>query len=134
METVKQVLDPNVLVPLITIIGGWFGFDTWRKRRAATAAEVDRWASTAAGIVLMGVKLGAFKSDEDVVIDILDRFKKIAAAAGVEISTKHEARALTIAQEAVAAAGAAALGAELARLKGAADAMIKNMERLGKLL
>lgn len=131
MSTIWQVLsNPETAAPIFTIVAGWLGLSTWYKKRAATAAEVDRWASTAVGIVLLGVKAGAFGDDEQVVVAVLDRFKSIATAAGVEIKPEHEVRALLIAQEAVAKYGQVALGIELASLKRAADAMVANMKRL----
>jgi hypothetical protein len=126
--------NPETAAPLITILTGLLGLDAWRKKRASTAAEIDRWASTAAGAVVMTIRLGLFKDDEDAVTDFLKRFKQLATIAGVEVDPKHEIRALLIGKEAVTKAGTASMQIELNKLKGAADAMVLNMERLAKLL
>lgn len=131
MSSIWQILsNPETAAPLFTAIAGWLGWSGWRKKRAATAAEVDRWASTAAGVVLLGIKVGAFGDDEAVAVAVLDKFTKFATAAGVEIKPEHEMRALLIAQEAVAKAGQAAVIVEAAKLQTAGAALAAKMDKL----
>lgn len=131
MSSIWQFLsNPETAAPLFTIVAGWLGWDGWRKKRAATAVEVDRWASTAVGITLLGIKLGLFGDDEAAVVATLDKFKALAAAAGVQIKPEHEVRALLIAQEAVAKAGQLALLAEAAKLQTAGAALAAKMDKL----
>lgn len=126
--------NPDAVVTGVTTLLGWLGIDRWRKgRRAATTAEVDRWAATAVGVITVAIKHGVFKDDEAAVTAFLARFKKLAAAAGVDIKPEHEARALLIAQEKIAQAIGVVAEIEAGRLGAAAEALLANLERLSAL-
>lgn len=114
-------------VTLIGLVLGALGLKRQAAKRAATNAEIDRWASTAFGAVALAIKAGVITDDTRAVSVGLEKLRTIAAAAGVEVSAEHEARALAIGHEAIVAAGQAALGDALKQLERAADAALKRM-------
>lgn len=122
--------NPDAVVTGVTTLLGWLGIDRWRKgRRAATTAEVDRWAATAVGVITVAIKHGVFKDDEAAVTAFLARFKKLAAAAGVDIKPEHEARALLIAQEKIAEVIAQVTEVEAARLMTASEQLLADLDK-----
>jgi len=121
--------NPDAVVTGVTTILGWLGVSAWRKKRAATAAEVDRWAATAVGVVTVAIKHGVFKDDEAAVTAFLARFKKLATAAGVDIKPEHEARALLIAQEKIAEVIAQVTEIEAARLMTASEQLLADLDK-----
>jgi hypothetical protein len=128
VETALQ--NPDAIVAAVTTVLAWLGVDRWRKkRRASTLAEVDRWASTAAGAVELGVKLGVIQ-EADAATEALRRCRILAAAAGVTVSPDHEARALLLTKEALTRAGQFAVETQATRLRAAGEALLENLERL----
>ena len=121
------ISHPDDVITVVGLIAALFGLNKVVKKRAALKSEIDRWASTAAGFVVMLVKQGAI-TDHDGAIDRgLERFHTLANSFGVEVSPEHEVRALSVINDAVTAAGVAAMGEALADLSKAADAAIKRM-------
>jgi hypothetical protein len=123
--------NPDAATAAVTAVLGFFGGSRWRKNaREAPLAEVDRWASSAAGAIETAIALGVFADHDEAVIAYLKRFKTLAAAAGVVIKPEHEARALLIAQESITKAGQLAVEAQAVRLHAAAEALVANLARL----
>lgn len=125
--------NPDAVVTGVSTVLGWLGVSAWRKKRAATAAEVDRWAAVAVAVIVVAIKNGVFNDNEAAVNAYLERFRKLAKAAGVEIKPEHEARALLIAQEKIAQAIGVVAEIEAGRLGAAAEALLANLERLSAL-
>lgn len=122
--------DPDTVVAAATGIMSWLGFSGWRKKRAATAAEVDRWAAVAIGVVVAAIKSGVFNDNTAAVNAFLKRFRGLAAAAGVEVTNAREQRAMLIAQEAITAAVNIVAAADAARLSAVSEALFADMERM----
>jgi len=119
--------NPELTMELLTLVGGAFGLNRWRKKRASTAAEIDRWASAAAQGVMLGIRLGLFPGREEAIADFLRRLNDLAGAFGIQVSVDHEARALAVFQEQLVKAGQFVLTAELRNLHDAADHALKRL-------
>lgn len=126
--------NPDAFITLLGIVGGWFGLDRVRKKRAAAAAEVDRWASTAAAAVALAIRAGMFGTHDEAASAALLRFRQLATAVGVEVSAEHEARAIAVMHEVLVAAGKGAMEHDLGKLAGAADALLAESVRLDRVL
>jgi len=122
--------NPELTMELLTLVGGAFGLNRWRKKRASTAAEIDRWASAAAQGAMLGIRLGLFPGREDALADFLRRLRELAAAFGIEITLEHEARGLAIFQEHLTKVGQHALAAELHKLHDVAGGALERLTAL----
>lgn len=122
--------NPDLIVGFVSAAAGWFGVDRWRtKAREATALEIDRWASTAAGIVTLAIRSGLLRDNALAVEQFLEHFRKLATAAGVRVTPEHEAKALGIATKAIVAAGQLAVEAEAIKLGAVAAAALARMSK-----
>jgi hypothetical protein len=119
---------PQDVVTVISFIGGLLGLRRHAKKRQAIAAEVSRWASTAAALVVGAIQHGLITDDDEAIRRGLARFKALASAAGVEITPAHEAKAVSMIAEAATAAAQVALKDAAQQLYRAADAAIKRLE------
>lgn len=126
--------NPDAAIALLGLVAGWLGLDRARKKRAAAMAEVDRWASTAAAAVALAIRAGLLGTHEAAVASALQRFRQLAAIAGVEVSVEHEARAIAVMHEVLVAAGVGAMDHELGKLAGAADALLAESAGLDRVL
>lgn len=115
---------------LLSAIGAWIGHRFFAKKKESELARVEKWASTAAGLVVMAVRSGAVTgSTAELVERALVIFRATAASAGVTVSQEHEAKALRALHRAIEAAGRTALSTELDRLREAADGVLARMAR-----
>ena len=123
--------NPDAVLLIVTSLLGIFGADRWRKAvRASTAAEVDRWANVAAAGIVLAIKTGIFKSNQDALATALERFQVLARAAGVNVKPEHLATATATIHRAVVAAGQDALGHQLAQLHGVAEHAMESLAKL----
>lgn len=113
-------------VTIATLIAGLFGQHFVRKRRASTRAEIDRWASTAAALVVLGIKRGTFTHEDQAVRAGLEKFVLLAKAAGVDVSPEHEDAALQAITDATIVASQTALTTSLHMLGATADAALER--------
>jgi hypothetical protein len=122
--------NPDPIIGGLTALLSAIGVSRWRKTtRAATVAEVDRWATVAVAVVVAAVKNGVFNDNAAAVSSFLTRFRKLAAAAGVVIKPEHEARAVLIAQEKLAEAINIVGDVSAARLSAVSDALLDDLAR-----
>ncbi len=120
--------NPDAILGIVSAALGWLG---WRKKRESTAAEVDKWASTAAGVITLAIRSGLFKDHEQAIDDFLRIFHQLATVAGVKITPAHEKRALAIATRAVTATGQVVLLSEAKNLAAVANAALERMSARG---
>lgn len=119
---------PQDVITVISFLGGLLGLHKYNKKRQAVAAEVSRWASTAAALVVGAIQHGLITDDDEAIRRGLARFKALASAAGVNITPEHEARAVSVIAEAATAAAQTALKDTAQQLFKAADAAVKRLE------
>lgn len=129
MSILSLLVDrPQDVITALSFIGGLLGLRKYNKKREAAAAEVSRWASTAAALVVGAIQHGLIDDEDEAIRRGLARFKALASAAGVEVTPAHEAKAAGVITEAAAVAAQAAVKDAAQRLYKAADAAIKRME------
>lgn len=119
---------PQDVVTVLSFLGGLLGLRKYNKKRQAAAAEVSRWTSTAAALVVGLIQHGLVTDEDEAVRRGLARFKALASAAGVSVTPEHETRAASMIAEAATAAGQIALKDAARQLFKAADAALKHME------
>lgn len=119
---------PQDVVTVLGFIGGLLGLRKYNKKREAIAAEVSRWASTAAALVVGAIQHGLITDEDEAIRRGLARFKALASAAGVAITPAHEAKAVSVIAEATTAAAQAALKDAARQLYTVADAAVKRLE------
>lgn len=123
--------NPDTVLTIVTALLGLLGLGRWRQSvRNSTAGEVDRWASVAAGGVVLAIRSGLFATHEAALASFLAHFRKLAAAAGVNVTPDHEQRAIAIAQEQLVSAGQRALVDQAAKLKTTLDHFAASMAKL----
>lgn len=135
MSSIWQFISqhPDLVITAVSTLLGLFGAQRWRAAvRAATAAEVDRWANAAAAAVVVMIRAGVFRRDEDAAAEWLQRFRILAAAAGVQLTDADERRASAVAHEAIAAAGQEQIMLEAAKIDAALRKLAADMHRLPK--
>lgn len=114
-------------IALLTLIAGLFTQRVRASRRAATLAEVERYARIAAQAVTLAIRSGAVTDHDHAIERGLERFRALMRAAGLDADGPAESRALTAITDAVTTAGQAELGDQLRRLHDAADAALRRM-------
>jgi hypothetical protein len=119
---------PQDVVTVLSFLGGLLGLHKYNKKREAVAAEVNRWASTAAALVVVAIQHGLITDDDEAIRRGLARFKALASAAGVTVTPAHEAKAVSVIAEAAATAAQTALKDAAQRLFQVADAAVKRAE------
>lgn len=119
---------PQDVATVLGILGGLLGLHKYAKKREAVAAEVSRWASTAAALVVGAIQHGLITDEDEAIRRGLARFKALASAAGVVVTPAHEAKAVSVIAEAATAAAQAALKDAAQQLYKVADAALKRIE------
>jgi hypothetical protein len=123
--------NPEIVADGIGAILAIFGVKAWRtKAKASTVAVVDRWASTAAGTIVLLVRSGLIDDHAEAVERFLSILRQLARAAGIEIRVEHEHRALGHLHTVLAAVGPDLVADELRKVAGLAKAAGERMARL----
>ncbi len=123
--------NPEEVTTAVTAILGFFGVKKWRSVvRDSTAAEVDKWASTAAGVVVLAIKTGRFNDHEQALDEALRHFQGYAAAMGVQVKPEHQHRALANINRILMRVGQEMVVEQARQLKLVVDAAMSRMEKL----
>lgn len=124
--------NPDAVLAFIGAIGSLVGAGKVRRGRELAAkaeAAIDRWAYAAAEAI---VKVAEATGDHDagsLATKGLAFFRKMARAAGVEVTDAQEARARAVIVEALNRLGERLDPAARARLGGAAREILRDLDR-----
>lgn len=126
MSILSTLATPDGIA-LLTMIAGWLGHKARSNAKAATIAQVERYAQIAARSVTMAIRAGVITDHDHAIERGLARFKDLLRAAGLNMDPAHEQRVLTALSDAVTAAGQRELGDQLKLLQATADALLRRM-------
>ena len=114
----------TVLAPVLGLGGAWL----WRGKRAASKAEVERWARVASDFVLSLIARGVIPAAEGEVMEAwLERFKLLLELVGLKVSDRQMKAAKAVALERI---GEVMLERESGKLGAEAERMMKAIEEV----